>query len=108
MYTREQIRTIRNGNIRTLTNLGNVDTATATSLYNRIVRYAKRRYRWGEEQCSGRIPSWKLEDHKREGQNLDRLHDRLCKELEGYGLQMTMPGLYPWIDGARIIELVWF
>ena len=108
MYNHKQIKAIRRNEIRILAELGNVDTATATSLYNRLVRYAKRRFRWGEEHCNGRIPTWRLEDHEREGQNLDKLHKRLCNELKDYGLEMSLPGLYPWIDGARIIELVWY
>ena len=107
MYTRKQIVAIRNNNIEQLAELGKVDINTATSLYNRLVRYAKRRFRWGEENHE-RIPAWWLDEHKREGERLNKLHDRLCKELERYGLTMTLPGLYPWIDGARIIELVWY
>lgn len=107
MYTRREVAAIRDGGIRTLAELGKVDTNTATSLYNRLVRYAKRRFHWGEDSCNG-IPACMLDWHRHEGELLDKLHDRLCKELEGYGLTMTLPGLYPWIDGARIIELVWY
>lgn len=108
MYTRKQIVAIRHHNIEDLAKLGNVDIKTATSLYNRLVRYAKRRFRWGEEHCNGNIPTWRLKDHEHEGQNLDNLHNKLCKELEHYGLEMSMPGLCPWVDGAKIIELVWY
>lgn len=106
MYTRKQIVAIRRHNIEDLAKLGGVDLATATSLYNRLVRYAKRRFRWGEAQANGNIPNWWLPSHQHEGENLDKLHDRLNEELKVYGLQMTLPGLWPWVDGARTIELI--
>lgn len=107
MYTKSQIKAIRANNIRQLAELGDGDIERAKTLYNRLVRYSKRRYRWGEWACNG-VPTWMLDEHEREGERLNKLHEKLCKELEGYELTMTLPGLYPWVDGARIIELVWY
>jgi hypothetical protein len=108
MYTKSQIKAIRNNEIAHLAELGNVGIKTATSLYNRLVRFSLRWYRWATIDCSENLTGRALESHEHEGNLLKGMAHELGNELEDYGLEMTFPGLYPWIGGARTIELVWY
>jgi len=108
MYTKSQVKAIRNNEIAHLAELGNVGIKTATSLYNRLVRFSLRWHRWATIECSENLTGHALESHEHEGRLLEGAAAKLSTELEDYGLEMTFPGLYPWIDGARIIELVWY
>lgn len=108
MYNRKQIKAIRRNEIRILAELGKVDIETATSLYNRLIRFSLRWNRWATINCSENVTGYALKLHKHEHELLENLARDLSNELTAYGLEMTFPGLYPWVSGARNIELVWY
>ena len=111
--TSNEIKTCRRHNIERLGQLGGVNERTATSLYNRCVRYCLRYFRWGEMSAngSGHYSKWQWENHEHEGELLKALGKRLDDELKAYGLEWEYPGLYPiLIDerGNHAVELIWY
>ena len=108
MYTKKEVKTLRLRNIERLASYG---FENPTSLYNRIVRFARRYFRWGEDHCNGHLTGWRLDEHEHEGELLAKLGDHLNCELLEHGLWLTYPGLYPEVTSegdCHPIELVWY
>ena len=111
--TNEQVKRCRENQIKRLASLGDGDIERARRMYFRCVRFCLRFFRWGEESANGasHYSRWTWEAHEHEGELLAKLRKRMDNELEAYGLEWEIPGLYPiLIDkvGNNVIELFWY
>lgn len=110
---RSQIKACRENEIRRLASYHDGDFAAAKKLYNRLVRFSLRWYRWATIQCNGMkgFSNYQRIAHLHEGQLLSQMHDRLSDDLKPYGLHIDYPGLYPTLyseNGSHGCELFWY
>jgi hypothetical protein len=108
---RSQIKACRENEIRRLASYHDGDFAAAKKLYNRLVRFSLRFYRWATINCSEKPTGYRLKQHVREGLLLGNMHDKLTSDLQPYGLHIDYPGLYPTIyseHNDHACELFWY
>ena len=108
---RAQIKKCRENEIRRLASYHDGDFDAAKKLYNRLVRFSLRFYRWATINCSEKLTGYRLKMHVHEGHLLGNMHDRLTSDLQPYGLHIDYPGLYPTIyseNGNHACELFWY
>ena len=108
---RKQIKKCRENEIRRLASYYDGDFNTAEKLYNRLVRFCLRWYRWATIQCSENPKGYARIQLIHEGQLLGKMHDKLTSDLQPYGLHLDYPGLYPTIyseHNDHACELFWY
>lgn len=111
--TRNEIKKCRENEIRRLASYHDGDFDAAKKLYNRLVRFSLRWYRWATIQCNGfkGLTNYQRRMVIHEGHLLGNMHDRLTSDLQPYGLHIDYPGLYPTIyseNGNHACELFWY
>lgn len=108
-----QIKKCRENEIRRLASYYDGDFDAAKKLYNRLVRFSLRYYRWATETCNGLkgLTNYQRRMVVHEGELLGKLCDKLISDLKPYGLHIDFPGLYPTIyneRGNHSCELFWY